>query len=445
MSGRRIGSIQANKQRLTIPILIWGCTALFYFYQYVVRVSPSVTSGIIMQELSIQACSLCTLSSMYYVGYTAMQIIVGIVLDRIGVRYPLSFAALMCVIGCFIFASADSMALMGVGRFLMGVGSAFGALSCFKTAAVWFEPRQMPTLIGWTMLIGPIGGAVGTGTPFAWLVHYTSWREATIILGYAGIVLILLAWTFVRDHNKNPTAPGYTDKSLSQPSLRESFTLIFRNPQTYWYALYGGLMYVPLSGFADLWGVQYVMHSYHIDKITAAGFVSQFFIGIGIGGPISAWALKRIQSYKITFFFGSMMTTIVFMLILYVPLPVLQPLFVLPMNITIHVFDVLFLSAGAFATVQFFAFACIVYINSTQVSGTASGIHNMACMMSGVIFQPVIGLLLDWSWDGTMQDGSPVYSAADFSFALAIIPLCLLVASLVSLKLKEVYPRQVTK
>ncbi len=111
------------KFRLTTPILIWGSVAIFYFYQYMVRSFPSVTVVQMMQDLSIQACSIGILASWYYYGYTPMQIPVGLILDRIGVRYPVILAILFCAMGCFIYASADQLPLMGFGRMLMGIGA----------------------------------------------------------------------------------------------------------------------------------------------------------------------------------------------------------------------------------------------------------------------------------------------------------------------------------
>ncbi|MBL0942443.1 MAG: MFS transporter, partial [Alphaproteobacteria bacterium] len=90
---------------------IWLCAGSFYFYQFVIRVSTSVITDELMSELSIQACSVGTMASFYYYGYTTMQIPVGLILDRYGVRIPLILAALMCAVGCAIFAIADSLTI----------------------------------------------------------------------------------------------------------------------------------------------------------------------------------------------------------------------------------------------------------------------------------------------------------------------------------------------
>ena len=262
-----------------------------------------------------------------------------------------------------------------------------------------------------------------------------------LLIAFAGLFVALLAWLFVRDQH----SPKNSQIKQASFSIFESIKVILKNPQTYLFGLYGGLVYVPLAGFADLWGTPYVAAAYHVDKVMAAGSVSLFYVGIGIGGPLSAWLLGKIQSYKKLLFCGALMTGLMFALIIYVPVPAFHPVLSLPGNIKLYLIDLMFLSAGVFASTQFSAFACVCAINPNRLSGTASGVHNMACMMSGIIFQPLIGKMLDWTWDGTLANGEPVYSEADFFIALASIPLSLVIAALVVLTVKEVYPKQVSK
>jgi hypothetical protein len=45
-------------------------------------------------------------------------------------------------------------------------------------------------------------------------------------------------------------------------------------------------------------------------------------------------------------------------------------------------------------------------------------------MMSGVIFQPLLGELLDWRWDGAMgADGVRIYTESAYQTAMIAIPV----------------------
>lgn len=62
-------------------------------------------------------------------------------------------------------------------------------------------------------------------------------------------------------------------------------------------------------------------------------------------------------------------------------------------------------------------------------------------MMGGFIFQPIVGDVLDWLWDGRLEDGIRVYRAHHYIIALSIIPIGLFIASIVTLFVKETYQR----
>ena len=409
------------------PWLIWGCAALFYMYQFAIRISPSIMADQLMCDLEIQACALGTVAAFYYHGYTAMQLPAGLILDRIGVRYPLSFAALLCVTGSILFASSDNLTIMSVGRLLMGIGSSFGFLSCVKTASVWLPPHRLGLAIGLSFMFGTAGATFG-GIPIATVSEGAGWQPAMYLLGGIGVLITFLVYSFVRDRKSNPFIiedAANTEKI----GVFDAISIVLKNPQTYILGAYGLIMYIPLSGFADLWGVPVLMQSYGIKKITATGTLTLFYIGMGVGAPLSAIFADYFLSHKKVLMGAAAGLAGLFCVMLYcdqIPFEVMQGTYVL---------------AGFFAGAQFLAFACVCEVNPNQIGATASGIHNMLCMTSGVIFQPLIGKLLEINWDGAMVGGAPLYSQHDYHFALSSIPVCLGVGVLLCLLMKETYPR----
>ena len=98
-----------------------------------------------------------------------------------------------------------------------------------------------------------------------------------------------------------------------------------------------------------------------------------------------------------------------FAVIVYVPMPSLTILSV-----------VLFL-CGAAAGGQFLAFSAVTAINRPEVTATASGVHNMLCMISGVVAQPLIGAVLDRFVDPACPIDERVYTPQAFEAGLAVI------------------------
>lgn len=430
-------NLYIKKQKISFKKswLIWGVAALFYCYQFMLRVSPGVMTEDLMLSFQVDACALGTLTGFYYYTYSAMQIPLGSLMDYFKPRRTLAFAAVLCSCGVLLFSSADSLLTAAFGRALIGAGSAAAFLSCLKLGTLWFPSQKLPFVIGMTVLLGTTG-AISAGTPMAWLVHSSGWRHALWFTAFIGFALAILAWFMVRD--KAPKAleeeilesHGDERGSPAHSGILTNIIEVMRKPQSWLIALYGFFLYVPLSGFADLWGPPFLIAVYGFD-IATAGFVnSALYIGIGAGSPLFPLLCKWLRAYKPTIFISSFGSLVLLSAVFYLP--------ALPFWALVG----LLFFAGVFLSGQFLGFSMTCALNPLSASATAGGFHNMICMLSGVIFHRSIGWLLDYSWHGTYANGVRSYTASDYTFALSSIIGCLILACFIIFLIEEKYPRE---
>ncbi len=259
-------------------------------------------------------------------------------------------------------------------------------------------------------MMGTVGGMF-SGPPFAFLINNFGWRQATIIAAYIGIGLAFLCWIIIKDrrqgslsnNNKNPQSHFLVD-----------LLYIARQPRLWIYAIFGGLTYVPISAFCELWAVPFLMKKYGITNDIASFASVMLYLGIAIGSPIAAQISDRLNNRVSVMSLSALFTTVIFLSILYIPN--------LPLN---FMFGMLFI-AGAFNGGQILSFACVKDAVPNRLSGTAMGFTNAVVMMSGIIFQPLLGILLDFSWDGTLAaDGTRAYTIDSYHVAILAVPACL--------------------
>jgi MFS family permease len=86
--------------------LVWGLGAAFYAYGFFQRVAPAVMVDDLMRDFALGAVLLGSLSAAYFYAYAAVQIPVGILLDRFGPRPLLLGATLLAAAGSVLFALA---------------------------------------------------------------------------------------------------------------------------------------------------------------------------------------------------------------------------------------------------------------------------------------------------------------------------------------------------
>lgn len=414
--------------------VVWACAAFFYCYQFMLRASPGVMSEDLIASFDVDACTLGILTSCYYYAYTSLQIPVGSLMDRFKPRRMLTFATIMCGAGSLIFSTAESIPIAGLGRAMIGAGSAFAFLSCLKLGTVWFPPQRLPFVVGLTLFLGTVGG-ISAGFPMGWLVDDVGWRHAMWVVAFGGFALAILSWTMVRDK-----APPHLEQAILEShdndldhtvklGLIQSILEVTRKPQSWIIALYGFFMYVPLSGFIDQWGPSFFIASYGVSKSTAGAMNSVMLVGIGLGAPLFPFICKYLNAFKPVIFISAFGAALALSTVMYIPgLPIWL------------VTSLLFLTGFCLGG-QFLAFSMTCSLNPLSVSATAGGFHNMLCMMSGVIFQPLIGWLLDYSWSGTYTHGVRAYLPEDYIVALSSVTISLFLACLVVMFINEQYSK----
>jgi len=412
---------------------VWSFAALFYTYQFVLRIAPGVMADDLMRDFGIEACALGTLSACYLATYATLQIPVGLCLDKFGPSFLLRWAVPLCVLGNLVFSFADSFYLACFGRLLIGMGATCGFLGTLKLGSLWFSPEKFALVVGVAMVAGTVGATFGQA-PLAVVTEIFGWRDALrYIVTPVGILLTAGIWLFVRDTPpagaRSPVQP--TDTSLA--TLFEELKAIALNYRIWAVGLYGALMYAPVLVFIDLWGVSFLSKLYGIDKATAGSMTTMYYIGIGIGSPLIAAAADSLNQYKIPMAVGALLSLLCISGMIYIaeiPLPVMYGLL---------------LVAGIVFSSQPLIFAVVCPLTTRASHGTVISFTNMIVMGIGLVMQPLVGWLLEKSWSGEICDGIPHYSLEEYRLALLSIPAGLLLSLLLVLLIPETFPRSEDK
>ncbi|MCE2716587.1 MAG: MFS transporter [Pseudomonadota bacterium] len=423
---QKIQPTNTNRKPITINAwAVWVAAAIFYWYEMILRAGASVMAQGIMDTFTINATQLGLLTSFYYYSYVLLQVPSGMLLDKIGPRFVITFSCILCTIGSWFFATTTSLATAEISRFVVGAGSACAFVACLKLASDWFSPARFAFIAGLTNMLGTLGGTFA-GVPLAKLVNHTTWQQATIWLAYAGVIVTTLCWVLIRNKPKNKNA----DTLEPTVRLRKSLMILAFDKQIILAAAIGGLMYVPVSSFAELWAVPFLMNSLAINNEWASFANTMIFIGMAVGSPIIAKLAFKQKSYIKLMKVSAIACAVCFLIGSYA-----QSIGYFPTLIALFV-------GGLWLGGQVLCFSVVKERVPNQASGTAMAYTNAIVMLSGVIFQPMMGWLLDRGWTGDLDGaGTRIYSAADYHQAVLAVPACLALSWLLLKLCKDTHPK----
>jgi MFS family permease len=303
-----------------------------------------------------------------------------------------------------LFALAPSIYPAYFARLLIGAGSAVAFVATLTLVSRWFPPHRFAFLSGMTMMVGLAGG-IGSQGPLAHVVEQIGWRNMQLAGAAFGFALALAVWLIVRNSpgpRVRRTAPGAGD---DRPGLLATLATVVARPQVWNIALVAAAMSGPMLAFGGLWGVPYMTLRYGLDRPDAAFCTSLLFIGWAVGAPLAGWLSDHLGRRKAPLLLAASLPLLSMVVLFFGP------------DLSLTTASTLIFFIGLSSSMMVLCFALGREISRPDTHGTVTGFVNAFTVGSGALLQPIIGLMLDWQWDGAMADGVRAYTIDNYNLA----------------------------
>ena len=413
--------MQKTKHKMSI-YLSWLVLVIFYLYQYILRSSPGVLIHEIRHDFLMNADEFAILGSLYYYGYSLMQVPLGVIIDRFGIRITALYSIALCIIGTALLVLSCDHNVAYISRLIVGIGAASAFMSSVKLAHDYLPESIQGVTIGATLTFGAAGALV-TGGPLNYLLErFSSWQSAFLIFSAAGVFIWLLAFIFL------PKANIKKQESICQETWHH-FVKIIKTKEIMLYAFVAIGLFLPLSVMADLWGTAFLMKKFALTRDTAGPILMNIYIGMAVGSIILPYIAEKYNLINKVIQLSIFLLLLLFSLLVYVP------------NLNQASLTILLIAIGFLCGAEMLCFtAALKYVNSS-VSGLTIGVVNTLNMLAGAIMQQVIGIYLDVTWKEALdENGLRIYSLNEFIEAfsiLIVIMIICVVTALITLKNKQ--------
>lgn len=414
-----------------IPWIIWGIVGLYYFFEIILRVLPSTMKSEFISAFQINATQFGFFTSLYYASYVLMQIPAGLIVDRFSIRKTLFTACLFCVSGLFIVHASSNIDVAYIGRFIIGFGSAFAYVYTLKVATIWLPRKHFGLATCIADSLGMIGAMVADLIFIRVNINYGIHKSVTTLIIAGCVVAMLIFFVFRDKAGTKKTRELNKEDTQDFSHIIDKIKRIMSNPQIWLIGIVGCLFYLPASVIGDVWGIPYLQTVYHLSEKEAGYLISTFFLGWVIAGPfLGAWSDRiglRTFPMKLTI----TVDAILLCAIIFIP-PIFHVL--LPSWLLYTSFLFIGISTGTHPLV----FALAKENFPDRIAGTVVACINTLTMLGGWLFQPLVGYLLDIDHHTVHAAGAiKNYTPANYTFALSIIPISLILCLVVMHFIRE--------
>jgi ACS family hexuronate transporter-like MFS transporter len=272
----------------------WICTLLFLCttINYVDRNSLSVLKTILEKELTWSEADYGWIQFAFTFAYAAFPLVLGRLIDRIGVKTGLAAALIMWSAMSMALGLVHTVIGFAIVRFLLGVAEAANFPASIKAIAMWFPQKERALATG----LFNSGTNVGVMVSFAtvWLAETFSWQWAFVTIGAIGFLwLVFWKWGFdVPEKSKKVSPSELAYIQAGQPAAQEKlqlpWTTLLRYKQI-WPFLIAKFLTDPVWWFYLYWLPSYLSKERGRDPLKSALLLALIYTGASFGSIIGGW------------------------------------------------------------------------------------------------------------------------------------------------------------
>ena len=379
---------------------IWSVGLSVYVLAVFHRTSLGVAGLLAAERFDITAAQLSTFTVVQLSVYAAMQVPVGVLIDRFGPKRLMFTGLVLMTLGQLWFAVAGTFAVGLAARVLLGAGDAMVFTSLLRLVAAWFRVKQAPLV---TQLSGMVGqlGAVAAATPLAAALATWGWTASFGTAASVGVVLGVALLLVVKDSPYR----GEAVERIKLRALRRTLAEVWGNPGTrlglwvHFSSQFGATV------FTMLWGYPFLL-SEGLDPRTASLLLVVMTLTAMGAGPLVAMFTARVP-YRRSQLVLAIVAVIASTWAVVLLWPGPAPLWLLVVLVVVT-------AVGGPGSMVGFDLARTFH--PSHRLGRATGVVNIGGFVASLTAIALIGVVLDRLAPG----GPSEYTLADFRIAMSV-------------------------
>ncbi len=228
------------------------------------------------------------LGSAVYWSYGVMQLGMGWLVDRYGVKWPYAVCFFLWCLAAAATGLVDTLSALILVRLLIGAAEAVVVPATYRYLANHFEESRKGTALGIYSIGGKMGPALGAPIA-AWLIVSYSWKAMFVVTGLAGL-LWLLPWMGML---KNDFPSKQELAAAKQRAASVPLTNLLVSPVV-WGGLITNFCYSYFAFYCMTWMPAYLVEQRGLSLKQSGLYTFLSFAGIAIVAALAGWAADRL-------------------------------------------------------------------------------------------------------------------------------------------------------
>nr|WP_050797454.1 MFS transporter [Hylemonella gracilis] len=275
------------------PARVWGVLALLTLGMLISFVDRTSLSSALADSRFVEAFALTNvdrgwLNSAFFWAYGLMQLPMGWVVDRYGVKRPYTICFALWCAATAITGAVTALAALILMRLIIGAAEAVVIPASYR----WIGNNVPEHHKGFAAGIFAMGGKLGPaiGAPLAaWLIVHQSWQFMFVATGLAGLLWLMPWMLMVKNDLPSKEQLVVAKKQASSVSLAS----ILKSP-VIWGAMINNFCYGYFVFYCMTWMPAYLVEQRGLTLKNSGLYTFFSFIGIALVATVAGWAADRL-------------------------------------------------------------------------------------------------------------------------------------------------------
>jgi MFS family permease len=402
---------------------IWMLAVTFVVFLFSFQTGYAIVNSRVQGDLGLSVAQIATIAAVYTWAFAIFQFFGGAVLDRLGAGKVLPIAIALVTLGIFMFANAKSFEMLLLSQVVVSVGSCVGFVGAGYVGGQWFGMAKFSLMFGLVQMLAALTSAFSQNL-IGLALDSTTWRILFNLSACFGLVLIALGFLFIR--NPKPVVSDHKG-GIGEffASVVASIIDVLKIGHIWIASLVGALSFGAMLALGVIWMPKLLM-VHGLSEATASLGASMLWLGLAAGSAVVPHWSDVARKRKMPIVVCTVIQLVAFLFLLYMS----------QLDSTIAM--ILCFVFGFCNASHMLSFSTAADVVRPDRIGTSASIVNGIMFIIGGVLMSRPGIRIGWGLD----TGLEAKSLALAQYAALPITIALVLAFLVSIVMKETYPKR---
>jgi len=406
------------KHHLRLFLIVIG--TMLYFIANIHRVAiPGAVFDLLQGDFSACATRITLLGAIFCYIYAIVQLVVGLMVDKLGGFRVIAIGAVVFTIGSLLFPYSDNLLILYLSRALVGFGSATFYLSLIREVKKYAKDKNFSLAVSYILFVGYSGG-IFANAPLVYAVNQIGWRH---LFGLIGMFTLVFSVAYIVTLTVFRPVKCEKEVKFSIAPFKE----ILSNRNNINLYLFGSLNYGVYYVLQSVIGKKFLEDYCLITTSNAALILSLMAIISSFAGTITAFISKSINNKRAVIFKIFSLLAFFSMLSIFI---------MLCCDVHSKITALIFCIPSYIGSISPLLILTLHMYNRYEVSATAVSIQNFGFFMMVGFLGMLVGMLMN-RFEPLSENGILVYSRYSYLLVFALFLILTLVEVYCAFKIKD--------